>query len=370
MIKIKIIFLDFNFKDTISYGDGKRITFNNLQNTEESHKIEKLNKGNKTNNNNLFSKMNNSPLNRKNNKDLNRSISPSNCSISVSNSNTKNNRNTKSIVKKQINHTSKVLDDLYSTKYLNDYMLEKHSKDKNQVIRRKSMDRKKEENILNEINNNFNNKFSNNKTKAKIVNGRNIAMMKQKPNNNNNNQNLKNNLSKINAKIPSLNFNSNNNLNKNINEIKSKTPQMEKEIIFDIKSISEKTTNEIIENRDNTVKYDNNTFNNTIYSPIYSNDKNNLYSFQNLNNNIIDNNASISNNISNINVSYDNPNKPIIYSNNNYNSNNYQTNNPNNNIIYNNIPNLFSSNNNTTTNNPVFDNNTNNLHNYNLAKKI
>lgn len=182
-------------------------------------------------------------------------MSPTSKSLNISNTHSKKNRTSKSIVKKEIERISRLVEDFSSTKFLNECLNDKHPK--------KSAEKKKcsknynEENFItlknstaninannltrssNEIasnlmkihrpenlrlcNNNNNNIKNNNKQEQKNINGRNIALIRQKANNANtlksnnnfNNQgylktdnsvNVKSN--KVNAKFASNNKNS------------------------------------------------------------------------------------------------------------------------------------------------------------------
>jgi hypothetical protein len=150
-------------------------------------------------------------------------------------------------------------------------------------------------NIENDIEDKFNFEQNPNlKSKQKIINGRNIAMMRQKASNevikilpaNNNNYKIKNNDLNNNVKIFS----------------KSKILKREKELLFDNKSVSEKANNyEHKKNRNSN--YNNN--NNKLY-PSENND--NVFMYSNLNNKLISNNSNSIGNISNLNSSYENPN--------------------------------------------------------------
>lgn len=327
--------------------DGKKITFNNIENTEESEKNSKKSKIDQRLNGILSP--NSNALNQKQyNKDLNRSVSPSN-SFSVANSSTKNKRNAKSIVKKEINRISKVVEDFSSTKFLSEFINEKHSKDKNPNYLKKSAEKKKEfnNNMIDEINNKYNlDQNLNLKSKQKIVNGRNIAMMRQKATNNvvkiNQNINNENENKKgfSNMKIKNIEFNN----NKGKSRSKSKIPKREKEIIFDNKSINEKGNDfDNCENKNSRYKN-----NNKLYS---SDNNNNVFMYSNLNNKLVSNNSNSVSNLSNLNSSFDNQNNRN-FSSNNMNAKEYQgyqfNNNQNNYnpaFMNSNMSNIFSNNN-------------------------
>jgi len=286
-------------------------------------------------------------------KEKNKSISPSN-SLSVSNSTSINKRNAKSKVKNEIKRMNKVIEDFSSTKYLNEFIYERHSKDKTPK-RKKSEENKKEKVFTNNrgLNNNFNKNKKNIldgdilKVKPKIVNGRNIAMIRQKTSKEFNN----NSMAKI--KIPTINFEKTQAVR---GKSKSKTPKKEKEIIFDNKSISEKTYE--IGNIENKLNYNLQDSNNIAY---YSNDNNNITMISNLNNKIISNNSITASNISNLNSSYENSNIPYrnypynnFYANNIHQNDHLQGNNYNTSFLNSNTSNLFPSNSN---NNQNFDSN-------------
>ncbi len=299
--------------------DGKRITFNNIEESEKNIKKNKINQ----HLNGIISPyvINNALTNKhQNNKDLlYRSFSPSD-SISVANNSPINKRNTKSIVKKEINRVTKVVEDFSSTKFLNEFINEKHPKDKNSnpIFNKKSAEKNKEYNNSNihEINNKYNIEQNLNlKSKQKIVNGRNIAMMRQKSTNDN--------IVKINKNKNVNNKNSNTNTNTNYNNMKiknheynsnaksrskSKTPKREREIIFDNKSESEKNNGfENFENKkswnktNNEMRSSNNTNNSS------NNNNNNIFMYSNMNNKVIPNNCNSVEKLSNLNSSYENP---------------------------------------------------------------